>query len=145
MSDGQSMKQKIFSVFQTLGPSLTMGIAVIPLGGLLLGISSIFTHATFVEMMPFLGTGIFAALAQWMINIGNLIIGNLPIIFCVSVATSYCGKDGVAAFAAVLGFLAMHTTIGQVLGITAESLSDWTKYASVLGIPTPLRRTSVTR
>lgn len=34
-----------------------------------------------------------------------------------------------------IGFLAMHTTIGQILSITAESTTDWTRYATVLGIP----------
>lgn len=136
MSKANNMKATVFSAFQTLGPSLTMGIAVIPLGGLLLGLSSIFTNTTFVDLAPFLGNGIIVAIATWMSNIGSLIINNLPIIFCVSIATSYCKKDGVAAFSAILGFLAMHTTIGQVLNITAESTADWTRYTTMLGIPT---------
>ena len=31
---------KVFAAVQTLGPSLTTGIAVIPLGGLLMGLAS---------------------------------------------------------------------------------------------------------
>lgn len=127
---------KIFKALQTLGPSLTMGIAVIPLGGLLMGISSILTNTTFIETLPFLGSNVVVAIATLFSNIGNMIINNLPIIFAVSVATSYCKKDGVAAFSAVLGFLAMHTTIGQILNITVESTSDWTRYTTMLGIPT---------
>lgn len=127
---------KVFAAVQTLGPSLTTGIAVIPLGGLLMGLASILTNATFTEMLPFLQNSVVIAIATLFQNIGSLIINNLAVIFCVSVAMSYCKKDAVAAFSALLGFLAMHTTIGQILSITAESTTDWTRYATVLGIPT---------
>ena len=131
-----SRVNKVFAAVQTLGPSLTTGIAVIPLGGLLMGLASILTNATFTEMLPFLQNSVVIAIATLFQNIGSLIINNLAVIFCVSVAMSYCRKDAVAAFSALLGFLAMHTTIGQILSITAESTADWTRYATVLGIPT---------
>lgn len=131
-----SRVNKVFAAVQTLGPSLTTGIAVIPLGGLLMGLASILTNATFTEMLPFLQNSVVIAIATLFQNIGSLIINNLAVIFCVSVAMSYCQKDAVAAFSALLGFLAMHTTIGQILSITAESTADWTRYATVLGIPT---------
>ncbi|MFT9098207.1 glucose PTS transporter subunit IIA [Liquorilactobacillus sp.] len=130
------VNDKTFAALQTLGPSLTMGIAVIPFGGLLLGIASILSNKTFVAAVPLFNSSEVVALTVLLKNIGNLIITNLPIIFAVSVATSYCKKDGVAAFSAVLGFLSMHTTIGQILHITSSSLKDWAKYSSVLGVPT---------
>ncbi len=136
MTSKKKNSNKIFAALQTLGPSLTTGIAVIPLGGLLLGLSSILTNSTFISSMPFLSGSVIAAIAALFSNIGNLIINNLAVIFAVSVAMSYCRKDAVAAFSALLAFLAMHTTIGQILHITAESTADWTRYASVLGIPT---------
>ncbi len=127
---------RFFAALQTLGPSLTTGIAVIPLGGLLLGLSSILTNSTFISSMPFLNGGVIASIAALFSNIGNLIINNLAVIFAMSVAMSYSKKDAVATFSAILTFMAMHTTIGQILGITAESTADWTRYTSVLGIPT---------
>lgn len=136
MSKSTSVQGKVFAAFQTLGPSLTTGIAVIPLGGLLLGLSAILTNATFTQAIPFLGSPVIVAIATFFSNIGNMIIGNLPVIFAVSVAMSYCKKDAVAAFSALLGFLSMHTTISQVLGITAETVADWTRYSTILGINT---------
>lgn len=136
MANTKSGGNKFFAALQTLGPSLTTGIAVIPLGGLLLGLSSILTNSTFAASMPFLNGAVISTIAALFSNIGNLIINNLAVIFAVSVAMSYCKKDAVAAFSALLAFLAMHTTIGQILSITAESTADWTRYASVLGIPT---------
>ena len=136
LNEKKSVGNKIFAAFQTLGPSLTTGIAVIPLGGLLMGLSSILTNSTFAEALPFLNSAVVVAIATLFNNIGNLIINNLAMIFAVSVAMSYCKKDAVAAFSAMLGFLTMHTTIGQILSITVDSTADWTRYAVVLGIPT---------
>lgn len=137
MSSTKKQNQnKFFAALQTLGPSLTTGIAVIPVGGLLLGLSSILTNSTFVSGLPFLNGAVVSSIAQLFSNIGNLIINNLAVLFAMSVAMSYSKKDAVATFSALLTFMTMHTTIGQILHITAESTADWTRYASVLGIPT---------
>lgn len=129
-------RNKIFASIQTLGPSLTTGIAVIPLGGLMLGLSSILTNTTIIDALPFLNNSIITTVAVLFSNLGNLIINNLAIIFALSVAMSYSKKDSIAAFSAFLAFMSMHTVIGQILNITAKTAEDWTRYATVLGIPT---------
>lgn len=136
MKESTKVRNKVFAGSQTLGPSLVTGIAVIPLGGLLLGLGAMLSNATFAEYLPFLSSGFVTVLVTLFNNIGNMIINNLPIIFAMSVAMSYCKKDAVAPFSALLGFMAMHTTISQIMGITAEKATDWTRYATVLGIPT---------
>ena len=47
-----------------------------------------------------------------MKNIGDIIFGNLPILFAVGVAVGLAKKDkGTAALAAVFGFLVMNQVI----------------------------------
>lgn len=65
---------KVFAAVQTLGPSLTTGIAVIPLGGLLMGLASILTNATFTEMLPFLQNSVVIAIATLFQNIEVLLL-----------------------------------------------------------------------
>lgn len=96
---------KVFAAVQTLGPSLTTGIAVIPLGGLLMGLASILTNATFTEMLPFLQNSVVIAIATLFQNIGSLIINNLAVIFCVSVAMSYCKRMQLQHLVHCLDFL----------------------------------------
>ena len=86
------------------GPSLTTGIAVIPLGGLMLGLSSILTNTTIIDALPFLNNSIITTVAVLFSNLGNLIINNLAIILALSVAMSFSKKDSIAAFSAFLVF-----------------------------------------
>lgn len=133
----ESTKSSIFSFFQKLGPALVPGIAIAPLGGLLLALGTILTNTSVIGALPFLGKGVFAAIALILQSVGNLIIGNLSIIFCVSMAFTMCDKDGVAALSAVVAYLTMHTTISAILGITAEAAAtDWINYTTTLGVST---------
>lgn len=132
----QSIKGKIFELLQKLGPALTMGIAVVPIGGILLAIGTMLTTPTFVNFLPFLNTYPVITIANLLVTIGNMILGNLHIIFCVSVALGYCEKDGVAGFSAILSFLTFHTSINYILNITSDMAStQWELYATYLGIP----------
>lgn len=60
---------------------------------------------------------------------------NLPVLFAVGVAVGLAGGEGVAALAAIIGYLIMNATMGVVLGVDDGMLKD-PAYASVLGIPT---------
>lgn len=75
-----------------------------------------------------------------MVGASDVIFGNLPIIFAMGVAIGLAGGAGVAALAALVGFLVMHATISTYLGLGDAAkfaeLSAASKgaYASVLGI-----------
>jgi PTS system D-glucosamine-specific IIC component len=66
---------------------------------------------------------------------GDIIFGNLPLLFAVGVAVGLAGGEGTAGLAAIIGYLIMNVTMGTVLGITAEDVNGL-NYANVLGIPT---------
>ncbi|MGG5318547.1 glucose PTS transporter subunit IIA [Enterococcus sp. AZ072] len=127
----------ILDKLQKFGPAMMIVIAVIPVGGLLLGLGTIMQNETFVQDIPLLGSSVIVAIATLFSSIGGLILGNLPILFSVAIAEGLSDHDGIAALSAVLSFLTLNTAIGSYLGITTETMAkDPAMYTTVLGIPT---------
>lgn len=129
-------KSRLFSILQNFGPTMMMVIAIIPVGGLLLGIGVFMQNETFMKDIPFLASGPVFAFSTFIRSVGNMIIGNLHILFAVAIAEGLAEHDGSAAFSAVVGFFTMNTVIGSVLGLTAENIGDSTLYTMTLGMPT---------
>jgi PTS system glucose-specific IIC component len=85
---------------QQIGKSLMLPVAVLPVAGLLLGIGS--SHFSFIPLV----------VSNVMAQGGGAIFGNLALIFAVGVALGLTENDGVAAVAAVVGFVVMVATMG---------------------------------
>ncbi|REB90580.1 PTS glucose transporter subunit IICBA, partial [Staphylococcus pseudintermedius] len=65
-----------------------------------------------------------------------IMLENWPIMFSMGVAICLAGRDGVAAIAAVVGFISLNKTMGEFFGVTSDTVADAAKgSASVLGIP----------
>ena len=134
------MKDKIFSVLQRVGRSFMLPIAILPVAGLLLGIGGSFSNATMLEtygLMEIAGPGtVLNAIFLVMSDAGNIVFGNLPIIFAMGVAIGMAKKEKeVAALSAAIAFFIMHASIGALITInggTENMLSGAT--ASVCGI-----------
>ncbi|GAB7128224.1 PTS glucose transporter subunit IIBC [Silvimonas sp. JCM 19000] len=99
------MFSQAFAVLQKIGKALMLPVAVLPVAGLLLGIGS--SNFGFIP----------AVVNQIMAAGGGAIFGNLPIIFAVGVALGLANNDGVAAVAAVVGFVVMVATMGVMAGV----------------------------
>ena len=141
------MKDKIFSVFQGIGRSFMLPIAILPVAGLLLGIGSSFTNATTIEtygLTKILGDGtILHYLLMIMNKVGSAVFDNLPLIFAVGVAIGMAKKEKeVSALSAVIAYFVMNTAINAMLinnglilenGEIAESVLEGT-ITSVCGI-----------
>ena len=57
----KSKSSRLFSTLQNFGPTMMMAIAIIPLGGMLLGIGVFMQQAEIMEAVPFLAsTPVFA-------------------------------------------------------------------------------------
>lgn len=117
------MKDKIFGVLQRVGRSFMLPIAILPVAGLFLGIGGSFTNATMVEaygLTSILGEGTFLyAILSVMSKCGDIIFGNLPIIFAMGVAIGMAKKEKeVAALSGAIAFFVMHTAINAMLGVT---------------------------
>ncbi len=80
-------------------------VAVLPVAGLLLGIGA----ANFEWMPPLI--------SELMKNSGDVIFGNLPLIFAIGVAVGFTENDGVSAIAATIGYMVMLATMGVMAGV----------------------------
>lgn len=111
-------KLNLFGSLQKVGKALMLPVAVLPVAGLLLGI----------------GSAHFGIIPEQVSNImkasGDVIFGNLPLIFAIGVALGFTENDGVSAVAAAVGFLVMNATLGVMAGIFKVQA------ATVMGIPT---------
>ncbi len=70
--------------------------------------------------------------ASVMQNAGDIVFGNLALLFAVGVAVGLAGGEGTAGLAAIIGYLIMNVTMGTVLGIQEGDVG----HATVLGIST---------
>ncbi|RFU63093.1 glucose-specific PTS transporter subunit IIBC [Peribacillus glennii] len=130
------MFKKLFGVLQKVGKALMLPVAILPAAGILLAFGNALQNPTLLDIAPFLANGGVEMVASVMENAGNIIFGNLALLFAVGVAIGLAGGDGVAGLAAIIGYLIMNVTMGTVLGIDAEALKNSTEYTSVLGVPT---------
>ena len=75
-------------------------VSVLPVAGILLGVGS--AHFTWLPPL----------VSDVMAQSGGAIFGNLPLIFAIGVALGLTSNDGVAALAAVVGYVVMLATMG---------------------------------
>ena len=109
------MKDQVFSVLQAIGRSFMLPVAILPIAGLLLGIGASFTNATTIQTYGLegaLGDGtLLHSLLTVMSSAGNVIFGNLPIIFAVGVAIGMAKQEKeVAALSAMIAFFVKHAS-----------------------------------
>lgn len=129
--------KKAFGVLQKVGKSLMLPVALLPAAGLLLAFGNMFQNPQFLASAPVFNAEWFQLVAKIMEQSGDVIFGNLALLFAVGVAVGLADGDGVAGLAAIVGFLIMNKTLGIVAGVTPELLGRaHPEFASVLGIPT---------
>lgn len=129
------MFKKAFGVLQKVGKALMLPVALLPAAGILLALGAALKNPALLELAPFLDNNSVEMVASIMQNAGDIVFGNLPVLFAVGVAVGLAGGDGVAGLAAIIGYLIMNVTMGTAGGITAEDVNGL-NYANVLGIPT---------
>jgi glucose PTS system EIICBA or EIICB component len=129
------MFKKMFGVLQKVGKALMLPVALLPAAGILLALGAALRNPALLELAPFLDNSGVDMVAAVMQNAGDIVFGNLPVLFAVGVAVGLAGGDGVAGLAAIIGYLIMNVTMGTALGLTAEDVNGL-NYASILGVPT---------
>ena len=111
---------------QRIGKAVMLPIAALPIAGILLGVGGALlgiaglenAPAIYQPLLTFISIPAVNAVLTVMNDIGNIIFGNLPILFAVGVAVGLAKKDkGTAALAAVFGFLVMNQTISSLLAL----------------------------
>ncbi|WP_026689062.1 PTS transporter subunit EIIC [Alteribacter aurantiacus] len=122
-----------FAALQRFGKSLMVPVALLPAAGILLGIGAAM-NGPLADYLPFLQTDTMQVISNGMTTIGLSIFQNLPIIFAVGVAIGLTGGSGIAALAALLGYIIMNTTISLAMNITPQMAEESGEYGMTLGI-----------
>ena len=110
------MIKKAFMFLQQIGKSLMLPVAVLPVAGLLLGIGSGLLTAE-ISWIP-------QIIPQIMSQSGNVIFANMPLIFAIGTTLGLTDNDGVAALAAVTGFIVMLATMGVMADVLWFHVSE---------------------
>jgi len=129
------MFKKSFGILQQVGKALMLPVALLPAAGILLAVGNMFQNEAFLKLAPALNAHWFQAFAKVMEQSGDIVFGNLALLFAVGVAIGLADGEGVAGLAAIVGFLIMNKTLGLVAGVTSAMVGTNPAYASVLGIP----------
>lgn len=116
----------MFEKLQRLGKAFMIPIAVLPIAGIMLGVGAAFTNGLMIETYGLewlLGEGtILNYILSTMATIGNVIFGNLPLIFAVGIASGLAMQEkGAAGLSAAIGFVVMHSVIGKILGFLGHT------------------------
>ena len=132
---------------QRIGKAIMLPIAALPIAGILLGIGGAFLGIATLQDAPAIYRGLITfvnipavtAVLTVMKNVGDIVFGNLPILFAVGVAVGLAKKDkGTAALAAVFGFLVMNQVISTLLAlgvtqlgvVTPDSVGNYSSYVT---------------
>lgn len=116
---------------QRIGKAIMLPIAALPIAGILLGVGGALLGISGLENAPavyqpliaFVNIPVVTAILTVMNDIGNIVFGNLPILFAVGVAVGLAKKDkGTAALASVFGFIVMNQVISTLLTLGATQL-----------------------
>ena len=116
---------------QRIGKAIMLPIAALPVAGILLGVGGSLINIAALENAPaiyqplisFVNIPMITVILKIMQGVGDIVFGNLPILFAVGTAVGLAKQDkGTAALASVFGFLIMNQVISVLLGIGATPL-----------------------
>lgn len=143
------MFKKLFGQLQRIGKALMLPVAILPAAGILLAFGNAMHNEQLVALAPWLKMDVFVMISSVMEAAGQIVFDNLPLLFAVGTALGLAGGDGVAALAALVGYLIMNATMGQVMHITIDDIYSYANgskelsqanklpaNALILGIPT---------
>ena len=120
---------------QRIGKAIMLPIAALPIAGILLGVGGALLGISGLENAPavygpliaFVNVPVVTAILTIMKNIGDIVFGNLPLLFSVGVAVGLAKKDkGTAALASVFGFIVMNQVISSLLTLGLTQLGTLT-------------------
>ncbi|MCF0148265.1 MAG: PTS transporter subunit EIIC [Clostridium sp.] len=137
---------------QRIGKAIMLPIAALPIAGILLGVGGALLGisglsnppAVYEPLIAFVSIPVVTAILTIMKNVGDIIFGNLPLLFAVGVAVGLAKKDkGTAGLASIFGFIVMNQVISSMLAlgltqlgvITPDAVGEYGTYVTTnLGI-----------
>ncbi|MDU8966244.1 MAG: PTS transporter subunit EIIC [Clostridium sp.] len=137
---------------QRIGKAIMLPIAALPIAGILLGVGGALLGisglsnppAVYQPLIAFVNIPVVTAILTIMKNVGDIIFGNLPLLFAVGVAVGLAKKDkGTAGLASIFGFIVMNQVISSMLAlgltqlgvVTPDAVGGYSTYVTTnLGI-----------
>ncbi|MGC6247874.1 PTS transporter subunit EIIC [Bisgaard Taxon 45] len=108
----------MFKQLQQIGKAFMLPIAILPAAGLLLGIGGALSNKATVQAYPVLDNSVLQGIFQIMSAAGSVVFANLALLLCIGLGIGLAKRDkGVAALAAVVGYLIMTGTINALISL----------------------------
>ncbi|ATQ35372.1 PTS system, glucose-specific IIBC component [Mesoplasma entomophilum] len=107
----------IMPTLSKLSKAFLLPIALLPIAGVFLGVGSAIASNSSADSFGYF----FGTLLNKM---GDVCFGNLPVLFCISVALAYTKDSGIAAITAVVGFLVMNGMQAALLHTQTLSINE---------------------
>lgn len=115
------MKQQLLEFGQRLGKAILLPVAILPVSGLLLGISAALSGEAVIGAYPILDNTILQAFLKILNAAGSGVFNALPLIFAIGIAVGLSRREkGSAALASVVGYFVLIITINALLDVTGQ-------------------------
>ncbi len=109
----------VFGQLQRVGKALMVPVAILPAAGLLLGLGAgaqnMYKQINDVDAIP---EGFFLLITNTMVGAGDIIFGNLGLLFAIGVAIGLTADAGVAALAGTVGYLVFNKAVSVFMEIS---------------------------
>lgn len=120
----KAKKASWMEIFQGLGKTFMLPVALLAFMGLFLGIGSAFSSEATIDAFPFLGAGWLQVIFRFMSTSGGFAFSYLPVMFAMAIPLGLARKEkGVAAFSGFVGYVVMHLSINFYLQETNQLAS----------------------
>ncbi|OOF39387.1 PTS glucose transporter subunit IIB [Rodentibacter mrazii] len=115
----------MFKQLQQIGKAFMLPIAILPAAGLLLGIGGALSNKATLQAYPILDNSLLQGIFQIMSSAGSVVFANLALFLCIGLGIGLAKRDkGVAALAAVVGYLIMTGTISALIPLFSPEVKS---------------------
>jgi len=109
-------KDKVIEKFQRLGKVLMAPVLILPIAGILVGIGNAFMNPNVIKVLPALNNPFFSMVFAILKGAGNVVMGNISVIFAICVAYGFAKSEkATAALSGFLGYMTMNSVMGIFL------------------------------
>lgn len=121
MKGWKTMKEKLMNFGQRLGKAILLPVSIMPVVGLLLGISAVLSGEEVIQEYPILDNTFLQSVLSIMNAAGSGVFDILPLIFAIGIAVGLARREkGAAGLASVVGYFVLIITISTFLDLTGQ-------------------------
>lgn len=115
------MKEKLVNFGQRLGKAILLPVSIMPIVGLLLGVSTVLSGDEVLQQYPILDNTFLQSVLSIMNAAGSGVFDILPLIFAIGIAVGLARREkGAAGLASVVGYFVLIITINTLLDLSGQ-------------------------